>query len=316
MPRVAFLILEGVHLLDLAGPVQVFSEAEELGADYKLIHCSVKPTVKSAQGITLADLAPLPDLLPGDLLLVAGCKVGGNLRTMPCPPDEVIHWLQEHHRRGISITSVCSGAGVLGYAGLLQGRKCTTHHMLTDQLQEMFPKAKVQDNRLYVTDGNITTSAGIASGMDMALHFIEQQHGAIFAAKLARGMVVYHRRQGMDLQDSLYMQYRAHLHSGVHRVQDYLIEHAHEQVPLSNLAQLAHLSPRHLTREFKEHTGLTPLQYQQRLRLEKARQLMQNRNLTVERISEMCGFEDARHFRRLYRELLGVSPREARALQS
>ncbi|GEM44981.1 GlxA family transcriptional regulator [Deinococcus cellulosilyticus] len=315
MPRVAFLILDAVHLLDLAGPVQVFSEACEMGADYQMIHCSTQPAVKSAQGLTLSDLVPLPDLGPGDLILVAGCRVGGNLRTLRCPPDEVLQWLQKHHRLGISITSVCSGAGVLGYAGLLSGRKCTTHHLLTSHLQEMFPKAKVQDNRLYVTDGNITTSAGIASGMDMALHFIEQQHGALFAAKLARDMVVYHRRQGMDLQDSLYLQYRAHLHSGVHRVQDFLIEHAHEQVPLAQLAELAHLSPRHLTRAFKEHTGLTPLQYQQRLRLEKARQLMQNRTLTVERIAELCGFEDARHFRRLYRELLGVSPREARALQ-
>lgn len=315
MGKVAFLILDGVHLLDLAGPVQVFSEALELGASYELVHCSVKPAVKSAQGLTLSDLVPLPELGPGDLILVAGCRVGGNLKTLRCPPDEILDWLRDHHRKGISITSVCSGAGVLGYAGLLNGRKCTTHHLLTHHLQEMFPAAKVQENRLYVTDGNITTSAGIASGMDMALHFIEEQHGALFAARLAREMVVYHRRQGMELQDSLYLQYRAHLHSGVHRVQDFLIEHAHEQVPLADLAKLAHLSPRHLTREFKEHTGLTPLQYQQRLRLEKARQLLQNRNLTVERIAELCGFEDARHFRRLYRELLGVSPREGRALQ-
>lgn len=314
MPKVAFLILDGVHLLDLAGPVQVFSEAHELGADYEILHCSVHPVVKSAQGLTLSDLLPLPELQLGDLIVVAGCRVHGDLRNLAVPDPAVVKWLQHHHQKGVGVASVCSGAGVLGHAGLLKGRKCTTHHLLTPQLQQMFPEARVQENRLFVTDGNITTSAGIASGMDMALHLIEEQHGALFAAKLARGMVVYHRRQGSDVQDSLYLQYRAHLHSGVHRVQDHLIEHAHEQVPLEELSKLANLSPRHLTRAFKAHTGLTPLQYQQRLRLEKARQLMQNRNLTLERVAEMCGFEDARHFRRLYKELLGVSPREARSI--
>lgn len=306
--QVVFVLLPHVAALDLAGPVQVFHSAKEHGARYTLTYSSSQSVVTSAQGLVFADLAPLPSVGPDDLVIVPGFDVPlASLDTLSFDPS-VTHWIAEAYQSGATIASICTGAFLLGTAGLLDGRRCTTHWVITDGLQVYFPRAHVLDNVLYVHDQRITTTAGVASGIDMALSLIEQDYGALLAAKIAHYLVIYMRRNGSQTQTSIYLQYRTHLHPGVHRAQDLLIGHLDNPVSLEQLAQVAQMSVRSFSRAFKEATGLTPVQYHQQLRLELAANLLQNPELTVEDVALKCGFEDVRHFRRLWSRSHGSPP--------
>lgn len=312
--RVIFLVLGGVELLDLAGPAQVFSMAASLGAPYSLHFCANNPLVRSAQGLFLGQLEPLPSVCASDVVMVAGVAL--DQLNQPVLDSDTRRWLIDAHTNGTRIASVCTGAVVLGEAGLLDGRRCTTHWFMIEDLQQRYPMARILDSVLYVSDRGIITSAGIASGIDMALSLVEQQHGPRLAASVARYLVIYLRRNGSAPQQSVYLEYRNHLHPGVHRVQNWLAEHAMESVSLAELARVANMSVRSFSRAFKEATGLTPVQYQQRLRLEVAATLLQNSDLSIEAIAARCGFEDARHFRRLWQRYFGVSPAATRKQQT
>lgn len=304
--QVIFLVLQGVELLDLAGPAQVFSMAASLGAPYSLHFCAKTAGMRSAQGLFLGQLEPLPSVSANDVVMVAGVAL--NQLDQPLLDRETRDWLIDAHQTGARIASICTGAAVLGEAGLLDGRRCTTHWFMVADLQQRYPLARVVDSVLYVHDRGIVTSAGIASGVDMALSLVEQQHGSHLAAEVARYLVVYLRRNGSQSQQSVYLEYRNHLHPGVHQVQNWLAEHAIETVSLDQLAQIANMSVRNFSRAFKEATGLTPMQYQQCLRLEVATMLLQNSELSIEAIAARCGFEDARHFRRLWQRHFGTAP--------
>ncbi|WP_407542408.1 DJ-1/PfpI family protein (plasmid) [Deinococcus radiomollis] len=248
MRRVLVLLLPGVHLLDLAGPVQVCHSANEQGADYALTFCACQPQVPSAQGLTLADLSPLPEIQPGDLILVPGVQVGPAQHLPTLLPPEASDWLRGSAQRGAEVAAVCAGAFALGEAGLLAGRRCTTHWSLTSLLQMRYPGARVLEGVLFVHDRGVTTSAGIASGTDLALSLVEQHHGPLLTARVARDLVVYMRRGGEHAQVSIYLEYRTHLHAGVHRVQDYITQHPAERATLADLGRVAGLSERHLAR--------------------------------------------------------------------
>jgi transcriptional regulator GlxA family with amidase domain len=196
------------------------------------------------------------------------------------------------------VASVCAGADALGRAGLLDGRQCTTHHDLQDELARRYPAAHVVRDVLYVVDGRVATSAGIASGIDLALHLIATRHGAADAARVAREMVVYARRNGDELQASALLRHRSHVDETVHHVQDIIDARYASRLPLAELALAAGCSQRTMTRQFGRATGLTPLRYQQLLRLERAEHLI-GHGATVEAAARAVGFEDARMLRRL-----------------
>lgn len=312
MRRVLVLLLPDVHLLDLAGPAQVFHSANEQGATYALSFCAAHPQVRSAQGLAFTALAPLPPTQPGDLILVPGVQIGAvdHLPTLLTP--DARDWLQASAAQGVEVAAVCAGALALGEAGLLSGRRCTTHWSLTPLLQRRHPSARVLDNVLFMQDQGVTTSAGIASGIDLALSLVEQHHGPLLTARVARDLVVYLRRNGEHAQSSIYLEYRTHLHAGVHRVQDWLLAHPAQRATLSDLAGVAGLSERHLARSFKAATGLTVLDYQHRLRLELARDLLQDPRLTLDAMAARSGFGDARALRRVWQGRFGVPPSEHR----
>jgi transcriptional regulator GlxA family with amidase domain len=309
--RVAFLLLPTVHVLDVAGPAQAFYSAADFGAAYKLLFCAGSVETQSAQGLVFKTTTELPKLGPNDLVVIPGQRASQIELDRPLPP-QLRTWLKQTYEAGTRMASVCSGAFALGEAGFLDGRRCTTHWSLTDELQRRYPQARVATTALYVHDGKITTSAGIASGIDMALSLIELHYGPSLTAKVARDLVVFIRREGGHAQTSVYLSFRDHLHPGVHRVQDWLSTHFAEPVRLPRLAKLASMSSRNLVRAFKTTTGLTPLQYQQRLRLEFAGSLLRDSRLTLESISESCGFVDARHFRRLWKSIFQAPPSQAR----
>jgi transcriptional regulator GlxA family with amidase domain len=292
---VVFVLAPGVHLLDLAGPAQVFSTAADHGHAYDLTYVAERPEVPSHQGVTLHATTDWPLLGSGDLVLVPGWRRGGGTgRIGPA----LLSRIAAHHARGGTVASVCAGAEALGRAGLLDGRRCTTHHDVQEDLARRHPRATVVRDVLFVSDDRVITSAGIASGIDLALHLVATRHGPAAAARVARDMVVYARRNGDDRQESVMLRHRAHLSDAVHRVQDRIDAHFAEHLPLAELAHAAGVSERTLTRRFEAATGCTPLRYQQQLRLERAEHLIAH-GATVEAAARAVGFGDARMLRRL-----------------
>jgi transcriptional regulator GlxA family with amidase domain len=305
--RVIFVYFDGCEVLDFAGPLQAFFEANSFGARYRIEHCAVLPQATTNQGLRLSDLEPLPAIGPDDLAVVPGFTPG-SVRL----PRTLIRWLKKSYDEGASVSSVCTGAFALAQAGLLKNRRCTTHWKRAGELQKLYPSTHVLADRLFVEDGRITSSAGIAAGIDMALALIERDHGPLVAAKVAREMVVYLRRDAHHQQKSVYLDYRTHLHPGVHSVQDWLTSHTSRKARIEELANMAHMSPRNLTRAFREVTGVSIQNYRTRLRLEHARTLMNNPELTLESIAGECGFADARQFRRVWRRAYHMAPSRAR----
>jgi transcriptional regulator GlxA family with amidase domain len=292
-------VLPEVELLDLAGPLQAFSEAR---GRYRVRVCSTRDRVCSHQGVVLADLDPLPDWdrgaeiadLVAPIVVVPGMPYAATQKV----ERAITRWLLAAASAGAHIASVCTGAFILGEAGLLEGRRCTTHWSRTSELARRFPSARVLEDRLYVTDGDVTTSAGIASGIDMALAFIEQADGPLVAAEVAREMVVYLRRDGASGQRSVYLDYRTHLHPGVHRAQDFIVQNPRARVTLDELADVAGMSPRSLTRTFRAATGISVHQFTTRVRTELARTLMHDPGLTMDAVAHRAGVS-ARQLRRL-----------------
>jgi transcriptional regulator GlxA family with amidase domain len=287
---VIFLLLPEVEVLDLAGPLQAFSEAKR----YRTRLCATRERIRSHQGVVFADLEPLPEVSAESLVVVPGMPYASTERI----ERKVTQWLADAATRGAHIASVCTGAFVLGEAGLLDGRRCTTHWSRTNELAKRFRSARVLDDRLFVTDGNITTSAGIASGIDMALALIEQTDGPLVAAEVAREMVVYLRRDGSQQQESVYLDFRTHLHPGVHRVQDWIVRNPAKYVTLLDLADVAGMSARSLTRTFRRATGISVHEFSTRVRVELAKTLLHEPSLTMESVAARTGLS-ARELRRL-----------------
>jgi transcriptional regulator GlxA family with amidase domain len=306
--RAVFAYFDGCEVLDFAGALQAVHEANAfLAAPYEVVHCGAG-AIRTAQGLWLDRLLPLPAPRASDLVFVPGYPV----RDVT-PPPALVRWVGEVARAGARLFSICTGAFVLARAGLLAGRTCTTHWRRTEELAAACPDTEVRADRLFVRDGRITTSAGIAAGIDMTLDFLAHEHGPLLAARVAREMVVFLRRDGTHHQESVYLDFRTHLDPGVHAVQDWLVAHPDERAGLPELARLAHMSVRNLTRAFQRATGLSVGAYRQRVRLERARLLLENPRASVEAVAHDCGFEDARQLRRLWRRAYGDTPRAARA---
>lgn len=286
-------MLPEVEMLDLAGPLQAFSEAR---GRYRIRVCSTHRQIRSHQGVRLADLDPLPDVAADAIVVVPGMPYAATQNV----ERAITRWLVDAARAGAHIASVCTGSFIVGEAGLLDGRRCTTHWSRTAELARRFPTASVLEDRLFVTDGNVTTSAGIASGIDMALAFIEHADGPIVAAEVAREMVVYIRRDGAQEQSSVYLDYRTHLHPGVHRVQDFIVQNPRARATLLELAEIAGMSSRSLTRSFRAATGISVHQFTTRVRNELARSLMHDPGLSAEAVAQRAGVS-ARQLRRMKR---------------
>jgi len=288
-----FVLLPEVEILDLAGPLQALGEANRSRPRYRLRFCSTRDKVRTDQGIVLADLEPLPDPGAGTLIVVPGMPYAATQKL----DRGVVRWLRGAAASGAHLASVCTGAFVLGEAGLLDSRRCTTHWSRTSELAQRFPNARVLTDRLFVTDGEVTTSAGIASGIDMALALIEQADGPLVAAEVAREMVVYLRRDGSQEQQSVYLDFRTHLHPGVHRVQDWIVRNPDRRPTLDELAELAGMSSRNLTRTFRKATGISVHEFSTRVRLELARSLAHEPSLTMDAVARRSGLS-ARQLRR------------------
>ncbi|MFI6325589.1 GlxA family transcriptional regulator [Nonomuraea sp. NPDC050556] len=293
MPRVVFLLIPQVHLLDLAGPAQVFSAADDLGYGYTLSYVAEDPDVATVQGLPVRAEVDWPELDADDVIIVPGWR--GPTRR---PTAATLARLRDHHAAGGTVASVCAGADALGRAGLLDGRRCTTLHTVQDELARLYPKAIVERDALYVEDDRVVTSAGVSSGIDVALHLVSGRHGPYAAGQVARAMIVYSRRSGTAGQISVMLRHRSHVDETVHRIQDLIEARFTESLPLRLLADAAECSERTVTRLFRQATGITPLAFQTALRLERAEHLI-GQGATAEVAAREVGFQDARMLRRL-----------------
>lgn len=305
--RAIFVFFDEVEVLDVTGPLQAFHEANGLGAAYELVRCGPTASVRTAQGLQIADLNPLPEIQESDLIIIPGYPV-----LTSHAPRPLISWLKLAYTKKAQICSVCTGAFVLAEAGILNGRHCTTHWKRVSELQRRYPQAKVLADRLYVEDQGVLTSAGIASGIDLSLALIERDYGPQLTAKVAREMVVYLRRDSSHSQQSAYLDYRTHLHPGIHTLQDWLTSHLTEKADLSQLATMAGMSIRNLTRVFRDATGISIQEYRQQLRLEYARTLLHNPSLTLEAVAFQSGLGGERQLRRAWRGAFGHTPGQER----
>lgn len=296
MRRVVFLVQPQVYLLDLAGPAEVFHAARDLGLPYELSYVGEEPEVVTAERLPVRTSTTWPALSTNDILVVPG-KQCGTLEDV-APGEAALAMLRSHHRQGGMVISICTATEALGRAGLLAGRRCATHHLFQDELAARHPAAEIVRDALYTVDGNLATSAGVASGIDLCLHLIAAWHGPTTAGRIARALVVYARRNGNDEQVSALLRHRSHLSDLVHRLQDVIDERYTEPLRLAELSRKFGCSERTVTRRFRDATGLTPLRYQQALRLERAEHLIAD-GATVEAAARAVGFSDSRTLRAL-----------------
>lgn len=304
---VHFVLLPGFLLLDFAGPAEALRIAQRLGAPFQLHYLSPAPTPTCALGLSLDGLQALPDSLPPDSWLIIPGLAGALSDENSPASRQTIAWLRQIWRPDLRLITICSAALLAAAAGLLDGRRCTTHHSLLARLRQLAPKARVEDERIFVLDGQIASSAGITTGIDLSLELIARQCGPQLALAVAREMVVWLRRDADTPQLSPFLAYRSHLHPAVHRVQDALAANPAAAWPLEAMAAIACVSPRHLARLFQQHAGIAPLDYRQRIQLAHIEPLLLRREQPLERIAEAGGFGSARDLRRVWHKQRGTA---------
>ncbi len=299
--KIVFLVLPRTHLLDLAGPIQVFQEAIEQGAQLEILYCSHESALTTSSDFPFGKLPHYTEIQfrTGDFLMVAGAEVSYIISKQLTANKELLKWVGVLHASGVRIASICTGAFFLGAAGLLNERKCTTHWKRTAELKKRFPRIQLVEDILFTECDGIYTSAGVTAGIDLALFILEQLTDDHLAYKVARELVVYVRRSGADSQESSFMKYRNHIHSGIHQVQDYLHDNLQTRVSLSQLADKACMSPRNLTRIFKRETGITVNEYTSILRREVLKKLSGNPDISRKQMARHCGLTSERQVIRL-----------------
>jgi transcriptional regulator GlxA family with amidase domain len=301
MKKIAFIVPPTVELLDLAGSLQVFTEAKFYGFNIDIQFYAYQQEPVSTAGLAFGKLTNYKkaQLQEGDFLFIPGMDFEYVRSENFKLERDYFAWIKECAKRKIIVCSVCNGAFALAEAGLLNSIQCTTHWRRIKELQSRFPAAKVIADTLFVKHNNIYTSAGISAGIDLALSILEDLKGPIFTHKVARGLVVYYRPSNNYKHESIYLNYRNHINPSVHKIQDYLVDNLAGENSIGILAQIVDMSTRNLSRVFKEKTGVTILEYLTQLRLENAKTLLNNANLTLEYIAATCGFKTSRQLQRI-----------------
>ncbi|WP_274912287.1 GlxA family transcriptional regulator [Streptomyces sp. WZ-12] len=305
---VLVVLYDGVQSLDVSGPVEVFSGAEHgMPGAYRIRTASLDGApVRTTSGLTLVPDTTLDAAAPPHTLLVPG---GEGTRA---PDPRLVAWLRArapHARRKVS---VCSGAFLLAAAGLLDGRRATTHWALCAQLAADHPAVRVAPEPIYVRDGDVATSAGVTAGIDLALALVEEDLGRDLALTVARHLVVFLRRPGNQTQFSAQLAAQTAERRPLRDVQQWISENPAADLSVEALADRARLSPRHFARAFRDETGMTPGRYVDRIRLEAARRRLEDTADGIERISRQCGYGTAEAMRRAFVRVLGASPAEYR----
>jgi transcriptional regulator GlxA family with amidase domain len=314
MREVVFALLPRVVLLDLAGPADAFRNANKKVADsYRLRFVAPTVSLLSSVGLELGGLEPLPPQLPDGAIVVLTGITGDSIPLDEPGIKAVTEWLASGITKNGTLLCVCAGSVVAAAAGLLAGRECTTHFDFIQELRRVEPRARVLDNRIFVEDGAVFTSAGVTAGLDLALYVIGKQLGPRVAAEVARDLVVYLRRSGTDPALSPWVSHRNHLHPAVHRVQDAVVRDPTASWTAQQLSSVACTSTRNLARLFAEHAQCSPLDYVQLIRFAFAKELVTQSKLDLERVAAKAGFRSAQHLRRVWARWESQPPSAFRA---
>lgn len=299
--QIIFLIMPNANMFDFSGSAQVFHEATEHGFNAELKFCTFEENIKTSTKVPLGKIESYKKIKPnaGDYIFIGSAEINYVLSKNLNPSQHLLSWLANSYNNGTNICALCNGAFLLGKTGLLDDKDCTTHWKRTKELQDKFPRARVHENVLFIEDERIITSAGATSGVDVALHVLSKLTDDYFTYKISRELVIYTRRSGSNVQQSVFLNYRNHVHVGVHKVQDWLRDHLNEKLTMPELAEIAMMSERNFTRVFKKETNLTVNDYVTLLRKEKIKELMKRSDLSRDQIARQCGLQSVRHLNRL-----------------
>jgi transcriptional regulator GlxA family with amidase domain len=302
--------------LDIIGPLDVFTAATEIlrqnGSRDKGYHAVFSAdkagAVRLNSGLGLqADIA-VGDSTPPDIIVLPG---GPNTRRM-IENQELIGRIRRRAKRAGQIVSICTGAYILAACGLLNGKRVATHWAEVDNFRTLFPEIQVQPDVLYLRDGKIWTSAGVTAGIDLALAMVEEDHGPSLAMDVARLLVLYLRRPGGQSQFSAPMKLQARAGKQFGELHDWIRLNISRELSVDALADFAAMSPRHFSRSFTSRTGMSPGKYVELMRLNRARELLEATDGSLEEIAEACGFLREERLRRVFLRHLNVTPSQYR----
>ena len=311
--RIAILSVPNCHALEVTGPSDVFAEAEVQSAGrvrYEVEVIAQEPgPVHCTAGLQILPRRTIHDPdEPIDTLLVAGARHLASGQPNPA----VVDWLRRQAPRVRRLGSVCTGAFLLGAAGLLDGKRVTTHWEYAPTLARSFPRAVVEPNRIFLRDGTTFSSAGVSAGIDLALALIEEDHGRALALSVARWLVVFLKRPGGQSQFSVQLAEQIEARSSIEDVQQWIRDRPATDLSVGELARQAGMSERNFSRQFRGDTGMTPAAYVEAARLDAARALLESTTLSLQRIADTCGFAGTDARRRAVQRRLGVTALEYR----
>jgi transcriptional regulator GlxA family with amidase domain len=307
VPRVVLVAFESAQILDVTGPLEVFSTASRFvpGVDYDISVASVGGgMLASSSGLAFSTVDLSDCRTPLDTLIVTG----GRDIDASTADQRLLSQVRRLAGGSRRVTSVCSGAFVLAAAGLLDGRRAVTHWAECDLLRHAYPAVTVDSDAIYVRDGNVWTSAGVTAGIDLALALVADDHGRHAAARVARQLVVYLRRSGGQAQFSTLLAAQDAETEPIHDLLAWLPEHLNDDLTVSALAQRTHLSARQFNRVFKADTGTTPADHIEAIRTEAACRLLETTPAPIEEIARSCGFGNPETMNRTFRRRLNTTP--------
>ncbi|GAA0233627.1 GlxA family transcriptional regulator [Cryptosporangium japonicum] len=302
------VLFDGVQSLDVSGPLEVFAGANRaVPGTYRLATASPGGApVRTSGGLTLVPDSGLESADPPHTLVVPGGE-----GTRDLDPD-VVGWLRSRAPDVTRLVSVCTGAFLLAEAGLLDGRRATTHWWACDTLARRYPRIDVDPEPIFVRDGPVATSAGVTAGIDLALALVEEDLGREVALTIARHLVMFLRRPGNQAQFSTQLSAQVADRPGLREVQRWIADNPRADLSVEALARRANLSPRQFARAFAAEVGRTPGRYVDQVRLETARRVLEESDESVEVISRRCGYGTTEAMRRAFVRTLGVAPGDYR----
>lgn len=305
--RVVIVVYDDVQSIDVAGPAEVFAAA---GHRVDLVSTSGEP-VRSQAGFHMVPTGRLSSYgarVPIDTLVVAG----GNGTRAALDDLDLIGWIRRTAPRVRRVASVCSGAFLLAEAGLLDGKRATTHWQSCADLARLYPQVTVEPDPIYVRDGDVWTSAGVTAGMDLALAMVADDHGRDVGLAIARRFVLFLHRPANQAQFSAQLAAQTADRDVLRDLQHWMAEHPGDDLTVAALARRAHMSDRHFARVFRASVGESPARYVESVRVEAARRRLEESAAAVDRIARDCGFGTAETMRRAFLRRLGVGPSEYR----
>jgi transcriptional regulator GlxA family with amidase domain len=312
--RIVLATFPDAQILDVTGPLEVFSSASretcerdpEAARPYSIEVVATRPgPLVTSSGIEIV-AGPAADPERGDIdtLIVAG----GEGTEAALRDERLISWIRDQGPRARRLASVCSGAFLLAHAGLLDGRRATTHWRSCEQLARLYPRVRVEPDPIFIRDGSVYTSAGVCAGMDLALALVEEDLGRDLALAVAQRLVVFLKRPGGQSQFSTQLRTQMADREPLRDLQGWIIEHPGDDLSVEALARRVGMSPRNFARVFTREVGITPARYVEQARVEVARRRLEECDHPIEQVADRCGFGSGETMRRAFLRNLRVSP--------